>query len=274
MKKNLRTYPWIIIVFVLLLAPGFAQAAPSFAGEANPYFTTQWFDWKEFGDANRRLVRESGPRFGVGFTYNFEFQEHHLILKPRIEIIGGVLDYDGATQAGVPVKTDTNYFSGKLELDLGWRFGSLQRASIEPFAGIGVHGWYRDIQDATASNGTPAYGYTEEWYTFYIRAGLRGDIALTENTRLFAEAGGKFPVYNENTAHFDEANLGPDVTFNPGREPSWFAEAGIKYRAFKASFYYDSMLFSKSGIAYSGGTPYYQPKSQADIYGIKLGASF
>lgn len=126
------------------------------------------------------------------------------------------------------------------------------------------------IKDSTASNGTRAYGYTEEWYSAYGRAGLRGSVALGEKTYLFAEAGGKFPFYNSNTAHFDEADLGPDVTLRPGNEPSWLAEAGIKYKLVKASFYYDSMRFSKSSS--SGG--YYQPKSQADMYGIRIGVAF
>jgi hypothetical protein len=261
-------------IILLLCSPRIVAAAPSFAGEANIYLMGEYFDWKEFGDNNRRFLRETGPRFGIGGSYNFEFRDHHLILKPRLEIIGGQVDYDGATQSGIPVKTDTNYFGGKIELDLSWRFGSLQRASIEPFGGIGFRGWSRDIQDATASNGTQAYGYAEEWYTAYGRAGLRGNVALGEKAYLFVEAGGKFPFYNRNTAHFDEADLGPDVTLKPGNRASWFAEAGIKAYWFKASFYYDSMRFSKSGVEYSGGVGYYQPKSQADMYGIRIGVAF
>jgi hypothetical protein len=274
MKRLIKVQQYAFVIFALFCCPGILTAAPSFAGEANVYVAVEQFVWKEFNNDGSQLLKESGPRYGVGFTYNFEFRDHHLILKPRVEIIGGVVDYDGATQAGVPVKTDTTYFGGKLEVDLGWRFGSLQKTAIEPFGGIGLRGWYRDIKDATASNGTPAYGYTEEWYTIYLRAGLRGDIALGEAIRLFAEAGGKLPVNNENTAHFSDAGLGPDVTLKPGNEPSLFAEAGIKYKFFKTSIYYDSMRFSKSDVAYSGGVGFYQPKSQADMYGIRLGASF
>jgi hypothetical protein len=274
MKNYSKISQCFFIAILFICSPRFAVAAPSFAGEANIYLIGEYFDWKEFGDNNKRFVRESGPRFGIGGSYNFEFRDHHLIVKPRLEILFGQVDYDGATQSGVPVKTDTNYVAGKVELDLGWRFGSLKKASIEPFGGIGFRGWNRDIKDSTASNGTPAYGYAEEWYTVYFRAGLRGDIALGEKARLFVEAGGKFPVFNENTAHFDEANLGPDVTLRPGNEPSWFAEAGVKYKVLKASFYYDSMRFSKSGVEYSGGVGYYQPKSQADMYGIRIGVAF
>jgi hypothetical protein len=263
-----------LALVLFLFCPNVATAKPTFAGEANVYGVVEWFEWKEFNDNGSRLLRESGPRYGIGFTYNFEFFDQHLILKPRIEVIGGQVDYDGATQAGVPVKTDTDYFGGKLELDLGWRFGSLKRASIEPYVGVAIRGWSRDINDATASNGTQAIGYTEEWYTAYARAGLRGDLALGEKSRLFMEAGGKFPFYNENTAKLSYSGLGSDVTLKPGNSPSWYAEAGFKYRVFKMSFYYDTMRFSKSAIVWSGIYGYYQPKSDADMCGIRLGAAF
>lgn len=272
MHGLLKYMQYALIAALLMCCPRFAHAAPSFAGEANPYATVQWFDWKEFGSNNGRLVRESGLRYGLGFTYNFEFFEHHLILKPRIEIVGGRVDYDGATQAGVPVKTDTDYYSGKVELDLGWRIGSLTRASIEPFGGIAFNGWSRDIKDATASNGTQAIGYEEAWYTAYARLGVRGNVALGEKTQLFVEAGGKFPFYTQNTAYLSDAG-GSDITLKPKNEASWFAEAGIKMYYFKASFFYDSMRFGASDVVYSGSVGYYQPKSQADIFGIRIGAS-
>jgi hypothetical protein len=278
MKYFFKISQSIFIVALLLCSPHIVTAAPSFAGEANIYFAAEFFEWKEFGNNNSRLVRESGPRFGIGGSYNFEFLDHHLILKPRLEIIGGEVDYDGHACNNMnvcqPLKTDTDYFGGKIELDLGGRIGSLERASIEPFIGLGFRGWGRDIRNGTTANGTHAQGYTEDWYSAYGRVGLRGNVALGEKVYLFAEAGGKFPFYNENTAHLDEANLGPDVTLRPGNSPSWFAEAGIRYKYVKASIYYDSMRFSKSGIEYSGNTGYYQPKSQADMIGAHIGVSF
>ena len=276
MKKFINLHACILIIFVLFCSPRFVQAAPSFAGEANIYFAAEFFEWKEFGDNNSRFLKESGPRYGIGGTYNFEFFNHHLILKPRLEIIGGEVNYNGQacdinTNICEPFKTDTNYFGGKVELDLGWRFGSLQRASIEPYAGIGFRGWLRDLQSGTANDGSRVAGYTEEWLTSYGRAGLRGSVALGEKTYVFAEVGGKFPFYTENTAYLSDAGLGPDVTLKPGNRPSLIAEAGVKVRLFKVSFYYDSMRFSQSDVLSNG---YYQPKSNADMYGVHVGVAF
>lgn len=273
-KPHRRYDITVLVLFTLVLSsPALSFAASSFGGEANPYLALEWFDWKEFGANNSRLVRESGARYGVGFTYNFEFYENRLILKPRAELIGGRIHYDGHTQVDVPVKTHTDYFDGKIEIDLGWRFGTLQHLSLEPFGGIAFRSWSRDIKDATAADGTRALGYTEGWYTAYGRLGLRGDLALNKKTRLFIEAGGKFPFYTENTAYLSDASLGSDVTLKPGNQPSWFAEAGIKFHFIRASFFYDSFLFSKSDIAYSDGLGFFQPKSQTEIFGIRIGAS-
>ncbi|MFA5073826.1 MAG: hypothetical protein WC539_08030 [Nitrospirota bacterium] len=273
MRDLITVRRYLIIALALVSCFGIMMPAPSHAGEANAYLALEWFEWKEFNNGTQ-LLKETGPRYGLGFSYTFEFLKQHLILKPKVEIFGGEVDYDGQTQAGVPVKTDTTYFGGKLEADLGWRFGSLQSTSLEPFAGLGFRAWLRDIQNATASNGTQAIGYTEEWITVYLRAGLRGDIAVGEKARLFAEVGGKFPFYNENTAYLSDAGLGSDVTLKPGNRPSLFAEIGMKYKLVKASLYYDSMRFSKSDVVYSGSIGYLQPKSDADMYGIKIGVAF
>jgi len=254
------------------------QAAPSFAGEANVYVIAEQFLWREFDNGSRQVL-ESGPRFGIGFTYNFEFRDHHLILKPRVEIIGGEVDYDGhacslSTGACQPATAKTSYFGGKLEFDAGWRFGSIQRAFIEPFGGLGFRQWLRDVYSGTAADGSHVTGYAENWRTFYVLAGLRANMAVGGKTSLFIEAGGKFPVYNENTAYLSDAGLGPDVTVKPGRDASWFAETGIKYKLLKVSFYYDSMRFPKSDTVVSGGVGYFQPQTQAETFGLRIGVAF
>lgn len=270
-NKHFKKHCLVFIFAVLFCFLHLMQATRSFAGETNIYFISEYFEWQEFVH-NDRLLKETGPRFGIGLNYDVKLYNQHLTLKPRIAIIGGQVGYDGSTQSNVPLKSDTNYYDGKAEFDLGWRYGLLNKYSIEPFVGSGLRGWCRDIHDATASDRiTRATGYSEEWYSVYFRTGLRGDLVLAEKTSLFVEAGGKFPVYNRNKAHFDESNLGPDVTFNPGKQLSWFTEAGVQYKSFRASIYYDSMRFSKSDTEYSGGTVYYQPKTEAGMYGIRLG---
>jgi len=241
------------------------------------YGLAESFTWREFDDAGAQLLKESGPRYGLGVAYAHEFPIH-LTLRPRIELSGGAVDYDGRTQAGVPVATTTNYFGIKAEMDLGGRIKLWPGAVFEPFAGIGIRSWSRDIKDGTAANGTLAIGYTEQWSTIYGRLGFRGEQSLGQKNNLFMLAGVKLPVYTEN--YINDANISYGaITLKPGNKPSLFAEAGVKLNIFKISAFYDSMRFKKSPIVmvydpYWGVVGYYQPKSESDMIGVKVGASF
>lgn len=273
-NKHFQIHYFTFMVFVFCCFIQSTQAVQSVAEETNIYFIGELFEWQEFVHHDR-FLKETGPRFGIGLNHDVQFYNDHLIFKPRIEIIGGRVDYEGSTQSHIPLESDTDYYDGKVGFDLGWRYTSLKKYSIEPFVGAGLRGWYRKIHDAAASDKiTQAKGYPEEWRSAYFRVGLRGDLALAEKTLLFVEVGSTFPVYNQNKARFDESDLGPDVTFTPGNQPSWFAEAGVQYTPFRAGIYYDSLRFSKSDNEHSRGTIYYQPRTEADMYGIRVGIIF
>ena len=254
-----------------------ANAPVAAAGESSMYLAVDGYAWKEFDDDGSRLLKESGTLIGVGYAYRKEF-DNQVTLNPAAEIFGGKVDYDGQTQSGIPATSKVNYFGVKLQGDVGRKFKPAQGAFAEPFGGLGFRAWIRDIQDGTTSTGLATYGYTEDWLTLYARLGVRGGFDFPGRTQVFAEAGIKLPLYNENTAHLSDAGLGSDVTFNPGRKSSLFAETGVNVRHFRASLFYDSMRFTKSNVVVTsnGGITYlnWQPKSSADIYGIKLGYVF
>jgi hypothetical protein len=238
------------------------------------YGVIESFTWQEFDDSDARLVKESGPLFGIGLAYSHEFEDK-LTLTQKGEIFIGSVDYDGQTQTGEPVTSNVGYFGLTLEGDLGRKFKVSRSISLEPFGGLGLRWWLRDIKDGTTSTGATAYGYTEGWSTFYGRLGVRGVVDYPGGTQLFAEAGLKLPLYNENTAYLSDAGLGSDVTLHPGKSTSSFAEAGVQIDKFKAIIFYDGMRFSKSAVVdIGGGLGVYQPKSTADIYGVKIGSSF
>ncbi|HTG02062.1 MAG TPA: hypothetical protein VK654_15885 [Nitrospirota bacterium] len=270
---------WIRIALLCLMVFAAVPAGTTRAeGEAQVYGMLSSFTWKEFDDGGRQLLKESGPLYGVGFIYR-ALPGQVLTLQPGVEFFGGNVDYDGATQSGVPVKTTVDYFGVKFKFEAGAAIplsegNRLERASLEPFAGLGVAVWSRKIKDSTAANGTTAYGYEEVWETVHVRVGLRGLSSKSGGSRLFAEAGIKIPVYNQNTAYLSDAGLGSDVTMHPGKKASGFAEAGVQIRKFRASFFYDGMRFSRSDNVASGMYIYYQPRSESDMFGMKLGAAF
>jgi hypothetical protein len=268
-----------LLVVVCVMVFGISDVHAFTLGDMDVYALAESFTWKEF-DAGGRFLKESGPRYGVGFAYTHEFP-YHLTLKPRIELNGGEVDYDGQTNAVPPaaVSTTTKYFGLKFEMDLGDRITPSQSFVLEPFAGLGIRSWSRDIENSIAADGSFARGYTENWTSFYGRLGVRGDLSLGEMNKLFLEAGVKLPVYTEN--YIDDSNVSREaLTLKPGNKPSLFAEAGVKLHLFKISAFYDSMRFKKSPtvVVYDptrgGYVGYYQPKSEADMFGLKIGASF
>ena len=236
------------------------------------YFKVDDYTWSEYQNGIR-LLRESGILVGPGFSYWKEFS-NHMTLKPLGELFVGKVGYDGSTQDGIPVKTKVVYVGVKMQCDAGRKFDVGEKSFIEPFGGLGIRAWSRDLQDSTTSSGIIAAGYTEEWMTAYTRIGVRGGVTVSEDVLLFAEGGVKLPFYNKNSVYFNNGNNNLDFTLYPGLQSSWFSEAGLTMHHFKASVFYDSLRFSQSNNVNTSIGSVYQPSSSADLVGIKLGASF
>jgi hypothetical protein len=267
-----------LLVVVCVLVFGISDVHAFTRGDLDVYALAESFTWREFDDAGGQLLKESGPRYGVGVAYAHEFP-NHLTLRPRIELNGGDVDYDGRTQSGVPVSTTTTYLGIKFEMDLGGRISPWQSFILEPFAGIGIRSWSRDIKDSTTANGSLAIGYTENWATIYGRLGVRGEQSFGQKNSMFLLAGVKLPVSTTN--YINDANVSSEsITLKPGNKPSLFAEAGVKLQIFKISAFYDSMRFKKSPMvvvydaSLGGYVGFFQPKSESDMVGLRIGASF
>lgn len=259
----------IVVVLVCSIC-AFSPAAD--ASEMDVYLKVDDYTWSEYQNG-MRLLRETGILVGPGFSYWREFP-NHMTLKPLAELFVGNVDYDGSTQTGNPVKTKVMYIGAKLQCDAGRTFSIGEKSFIEPFGGLGLRSWSRDIQDSITSSGTVAKGYTEEWITAFARFGVRAGIPVSEVTQFFAEGGVKLPFYNKNSVYFNSGNTNPDFTLYPGLQASWFSEAGMTMHHFKASVFYDSLRFARSPNVSTSMGAVYQPISSADLLGVKLGASF
>jgi hypothetical protein len=276
-RGMIGVYSSFLILVLAAACYGSLLAPPAFADEYNVYLAVDSFTWKEFEDNGSRLLKESGTLFRVGFTYQKEF-ENQVTIRPVVELFGGRVAYDGHAcdlfGSCQPAVSNVDYFGIKLEGDLGRRFRPYEGFSLEPFGGLGLREWARIIKNGAAADGRATAGYREEWATLYARFGLRGGADLSSKKQLFAEAGVKAPLYNENTAYISGIGLGPDVTLHPGKQASFFAETGMKAKRFLASVFYDGLRFSRSSTVNNGFIAAYQPRSTADIYGVKLGVVF
>jgi hypothetical protein len=253
--------------------PPEAHAGP---GELSGYFTVQSFDWREFAQ-DMRAVRETGPLFGIGVVYPVDLG-NSFFLRPTAELFGGSVDYEGhacdifGTNCEA-ADTTVSYFGVQIQGDLGRSFPA-GSAFFEPFAGLGLRYWRRDIDSGATASGVPTSGFTEDWVSLYARAGLRGRIVLSGKDSVFIVAGAKLPFYTQNTAYTSSVGQGDDLVMKPGSQVSFFAETGVELGRLSASVFYDSFRFPQSPSVANGLAEGYQPKSTMDLYGLKLGWTF
>jgi len=236
------------------------------ANKSSLYLKVESFTWTEDSESGTKLLEETGPLYVLGSSARLDITRS-VTLGIRAEQFAGTVDYDGQTQGGEPIETDTGYLGFLLEGDMGCKFAVREKGFLELFAGPGYKCWERNLK----STGD-ATGYIENWWSFYTRFGIRGRHTLSGKLSAFAEAGVKIPLANEN-----EANLGafgfPNVTVEPGNKSSIFAEAGIAGNRLRISLFYDGMRFSQSDLDATYGR-FYQPESKADIFGVSIGVVF
>ncbi len=273
----------MIHCFAITALAALLLASPCLAAgleDIGAYGYVGYFSWREYNDSGSRIVKESGPIFGAGAAARVDLLKKSLILHGKAELFGTVVDYEGQTQSdtpefnGRPVDSDTRYFGGKFEGDLGWRF-SFDGGSLEPFFGIGYRAWLRDIDNSTSTTDAglrfPVGGATEYWGTVYTRYGLKSEASIGNETALFMEAGAKYPLYTRNEAEDTSAG---DVTIEPRSDWSAFAELGIRHKAFRPAIFYEGFRFRRSDIVQKANHLIWQPTSESDIVGISFAYSF
>lgn len=271
----------LLLVLVLVCSGISTVHAASFGGirEATLYPFIQYFTWEEFRTDGSRLLKESGPQYGIGGTIKLNLLQGSAgawTLNSKTEMFGGVVDYDGTTFSSDPVtdnrpvKTDVNYFGISEDLDLGWAI-PVQKITVEPFAGVGYRWWMRDLESSTSvgTNGVPfaVSGYTEHWRSFSFRAGARSQYPLSENVTFSVMAAARYPFHNRN--NIDVAGVGK-ISLEPKSEWSAIAEAGLRYKRIVATVYYESFIFPDSAPV----AGFYQPRSESEIVGLRLGWAF
>ena len=264
MKRLIITLAFSILTATSLLGLVFT---PVVNAETDIYFKVDSVTWKEFSDTGTQILKETGELYGLGIAGKTD-RLNAWTFMGKFELFGGSLDYDGQTQGGIPAQTDTDYFGLKLEGTIGWNFPVSEKASIEPFGGLGVRYWSRDLQSTPTG-----IGYEELWWSFYSKFGVHGDLVVSDTVKLFAEGGIILPISNENEVNLGFAGLG-NITLEPGNEPSAFGEVGLRWKRLKVAAFYESLRFSKSDLVQSGGFVFWQPESEADIFGLYLGYSF
>lgn len=268
----------LIIVASAVQAPGVtvksAKPTARKTGKISlrPYAHVEQFVWKE--DIEGLSIKESGPVWGLGVDGQLQATPE-LWLQGKCEFFWGDVDYDGyvqtlATGETTPHQTTTKYAGINLEGALAGNYRINQSWTGKPLIGLGLRTWNRDIEGYA--------GYEEDWQTINLLFGLETVYTFKGKNEAFAKVNIRQPILNEETID----QFGAKV--EPGKELSFYTEAGLVIKSFRISAFYETYRFGKSNtdivpVYYSNGEPagswlIYQPESQNDIVGIKIGASF
>ena len=96
-------FPGIVTLALALLTGTATAGFCTEMEELHLYPFAEYFTWKEFTSAGE--VKEDGPLFGAGGALKLSFLERSLTLKSKLELFGGIVNYDGFSQL---IDTSTN----------------------------------------------------------------------------------------------------------------------------------------------------------------------
>ncbi len=116
------------------------------------------FDYRE-SDDGARLNHEQGTLPGLDLKWQTLGARY--LAEAEFSYFRGDVDYDGATQGGTQVNTDTAEEIWRGEVAAGWRYEQSPRIEYQAIAGIGYRDWQRDIRAMESARGLL------ETYTFW-----------------------------------------------------------------------------------------------------------
>lgn len=258
----------LILVSQLSISRLFAAETDSLFS-ARVYGHLEQFNWKEYL-AGQEIVRDSGPMYGIGVDLTIA-PPIILMIEANGEFYFGNLDYDGFIQNAYdlePYRSKTQYLGIKGSSDIAVMLDITDHFYLKPYLGLGVNAWQRRLDNT----GGRVYGYDESWLTLFGLVGIGAGLPVNRTVELFGKAELRLSAFN--VEKVDMSNLGgpSGIYLSPGRQPSFCAEAGVNVAFVSLSLFYETLRFGESDI--DSKYDVFQPESNADTYGIRLGAVF
>ena len=231
------------------------------------------FSWSEEDAAGDEILTEDGARLTGAVTFdNLLRGSEGPIYALEVRGYWGEVGHDGETiENKVPLTTDVEYTGTRGEARLGYRFGPYWGGyGLDGLVALGGEYWLRDIKDSYTDGGSPVAGYTEKYMLPYAKVGV-GVADLT-----YKEWFGRLEVGAQYPLQVDEAIDDLDLELHPDPQPSLYAAYEITKaiqngRQLGLTVYYDSYRFDPSPAKDSGDSRYYQPKSDMDVIGLRIG---
>ena len=244
---------------------------------------------------SRDDVKEFGPVLQLGgYVSGFPYisgspSAAALTLRGDVRLLVGRVEFDTFNQdllTGVltPAKTHTSYIGFTQEGSVGLRQGG-EGGYLEPFLGLGYRWWWRDVGSDT--------GYPEYYRLIYGRIGMRTEHGLSQTLKfrttfsidplLWAREQIDLTDFAYLDDRFAPAVLveGQRVTVRNGRRSGWTLEAGLRQGSLDVAGYWHAVRLKESNrvICYDSVQPLarrecWQPHSNQDIFGLRVGVAF
>lgn len=232
------------------------------------------FKYTEYDDNNVFLDGETGLIPGI--VLKRKQNHNHVFTDLVAQLYGNTIEYDGQTQSGTPVKTDSVAVIFDTHFKLGKRFAEKH----EPYIGIGYRYWYRHILNGRDINGNAVSGLLEEYYWPYTLLGY----GVTFNASEKVKMGFDFRYTKMFNAKMDLDYQGFDgrdnLSFNLGnRSGARFAmpiQIKIRKHSLFVTPYYEIIDIGKSNVVRvtKGGVPTsfiaWEPRSETRNVGIEI----
>jgi hypothetical protein len=249
-----------------------APAAPP--KQFSVYGFIENFTWEEEIEG-QRLLKEEGPRFGVGGQLSVP-ASGAFWLSGRGELYAGEVDYDGALQDGygnlTPYSSKTSYVGirGNILATTPIQ-GSDPSIVLWPQLGLGMESWVRSL-DTEFGDEVGPYGYQEMWSSIRAVLGARLTLTQASGLQLFGTFQLRLPLWNKEVVDLSE-NGGPDdIELEPDEQISFYADAGLNTGRLTLAIFGETLEYDQSPVDDSG--TFLQPDSSAEIIGGKVGVVF
>mgnify|MGYP001827127147 FL=1 len=110
-----------------------------------------YFDYREFDDNDILLNKEEGLLPGLVLSATLDWENWYSELNYQYN--RGTVEYDGQTQSGIPIITDTDEDIIVVNLLLGRYFGGAAAYRSAIYAGLGYYYWERNILSTGSVSG-------------------------------------------------------------------------------------------------------------------------
>ncbi|RLJ71104.1 hypothetical protein BCF55_1396 [Hydrogenivirga caldilitoris] len=219
-----------------------------FAFSLEVYLYPQYFLWKEFSPAGGKLLEESGFLLGLGLRGDVGY------FTGKAELYGGTVDYDGQTQVGDPVQTDTNYIGTSLAGGMWFETGKVIRFRGEALYHFDL--WVRDIESTSE-----AVGYSERWFFDSLDLGLK-----VSSGELYAFGTYRLMLRDARM----QASLEGIPELRPKMGPAYELGVGMKGASYGVELVYSYVKFKRSEPEPYGSGYVLQPESEKQTLSLRL----